>query len=111
LQRRSRFRSSAPDIEYVLYVDEDEDTPEFHLVNDRGELVRCEKEFVHTSPVMAHGNSPWGDNNLSAILYDLSEAMDMDMAYASRRFATLRLREADRRWHYNHALGVYQPLD
>jgi CRISPR-associated endonuclease/helicase Cas3 len=111
LQRRTPFRQSAPDYEYVLYFEDEGETPEFNEADERGDLKLCEKAFERIVPEISHGVSLWGDNDIAKITVQLAESMDMEIDQASRRFGVLRLRKTDQRWLYNSALGVHGALD
>ncbi len=108
LQRRSPFRQSQPETEYVLYFEEEGETPQFNKFDDRGDLKLCDKEFERVEIVLSPGVSLWGDNDIVKITVQLAEAQDIDIDRASRRFGVLRLRED--RWFYHSALGVYGAL-
>jgi CRISPR-associated endonuclease/helicase Cas3 len=110
LQRLTPFRKSIPDIEYVLYLEEEGESPEFQEVNEQGELKRCEKRFERCELEIDRGVSLWGDNDPAAVIIQLANALDMDIGYASRRFGVLRLRDKQR-WLYHPALGVHGALD
>lgn len=108
LQRRSPFRRSAPETEYVLYFEDEGETPKFHKFDDRGELKLCDKEFERVDFEPCLGVSLWGDNDIVEIMVQLAEAQDMELDRASRKFGVLRLREG--RWFYHSALGVHGAL-
>ena len=110
LQRRTPFRRSAPDNEYVLYLDAEGEEPEFNEVDDCGDLKPCENAFDRVGAEVSHGVSFWGENDLATITAQLAEAMDMEIDHASRRFGVLRLRQTEQRWLYNSNLGVHGVL-
>jgi CRISPR-associated endonuclease/helicase Cas3 len=109
LQRRTPFRQSVPEFEYVLYFDDEGESPTFNRVDDRGELKLCDNEFERVELVLSPGVSLWGDNDIVEITVQLAEAKDMEIGRTSRRFGVLRLRED--RWFYNSALGVHGALN
>jgi len=109
LQRLTPFRKSVPDIEYVFYLENEGDAPEFNRVNERGELKLCDKEFKRIELEINPGVSFWGQNNAAEIMIQLAEEMEMDIEQASRRFGVIRLR--DQRWFYHPVLGVHDSLD
>ena len=108
LQRRTPFRQSQPETEYVLYFEEEGDTPKFYKFDDSGDLKLCDKDFVRVELVLSPGISLWGDNDIVEITAQLAEAKDMDIDRASRRFGVIRLREGC--WFYHRALGVFGAL-
>lgn len=79
LQRRSPFRESPPDNEYVLYFNDEGEKPEFNKVDDCGDLKLCEKEFERVKPEMGDGVSLWGDNDITKITLQLAVSMDMEI--------------------------------
>jgi CRISPR-associated endonuclease/helicase Cas3 len=114
LQRRTPFRKSAPDIEYLLYFEDEGEFPVFHKYSDQGVLVPCDKEFERVDSVLpAKGVSLWGKDELINIILSLSESLNMEIGEACRRFAVLRLTEQTERSRrqYHPAFGVYRQLD
>lgn len=110
LQRRTPFRQSAPDIEYVLYFEEEGDEPVFNKINDHGDLVPCDKEFEKIDlDEFPAGVSLWGDNTPSDILVQLAESLNMEIGETCRRFGVMRLME--QRWLYHPALGVHRAIE
>lgn len=108
LQRRTPFRKSAPDMEYVLFFEAEGEPPKFHKKNDTGNLVPCDKEFQRIQVDPASGVSIWGEFNFSEMLLHLAESMDMGTNEACRQFGMLRLRE--QQWRYHPALGIHGKL-
>ena len=110
LQRRTPFRQSAPDIEYVLYFEEEGDEPVFNKINDHGDLVPCDKEFEKIDLAeFPAGVSLWGENTPSGILVQLAESLNMEIGETCRRFGVMRLME--QRWLYHPALGVHRAIE
>lgn len=110
LQRRSMFRNSAPDSEYLLYMESEREEPLFCEVDVNGELKRCEKLFERIELQQADGVSLWGNNDIAGTTVQLADSMDMEIDWASRRFAVFRLRKTEQRWLYSSALGVFGDL-
>lgn len=111
LQRRSRFRESRPDTEYLLYMEDETEEPRFHLVGEDGEQKLCENEFKRVDAPSADGVSFWGHYDIATLTLQLAEAQDMEIAVASRKFAGLRLPGGDQVWLYNSVLGVHRELE
>jgi CRISPR-associated endonuclease/helicase Cas3 len=105
LQRRSQFRKALAETEYVLYFEEEGDTPKFHKFEENGDLKLCDKEFERVQLVLSPGVSLWGNDDIVEITEQLAEAQDLEIGRASKRYGVLRLREG--RWCYHSALGVY----
>lgn len=108
LQRRSRFRKSLAETEYVLYFEEEGDTPQFHKFDDSGVLKLCDKEFEWVKLVLSPRVSLWGNDDIVEITEQLAEAQDLEIGRASRRYGVIRLREGN--WLYHSSLGVYEDV-
>lgn len=111
LQRRSRFRESRPDIEYLLYMEHETEDPKFNEVGERGELKVCEKRFERVDAPRVDGVLLWGNYDIAVLTLQLAESQDMEIGEASRKFAGLRLPEGDEVWLYNSVLGVHRRLE
>jgi CRISPR-associated endonuclease/helicase Cas3 len=110
LQRRSPFRKSAPDSEYVFHIVEEDEPPRFHLVDGRGGLKRCESKFELVNLEIAAGISLWGENDMGEIAAQLSESMEMQIDQVTRKFGVMRLPQSEAQWLYHSALGVHREL-
>ena len=130
-QKQTRFRQSSPSDDYVLLANEEqgeEPTFVFHQWMATGELKAQANKFVLEDICAAgktHGVSLWGQGTylqqLTSLLDKLNqqhEGLDepteqsdkMSLAEASIKFGSVNLREADT-WHYDEALGFYQPVN
>jgi len=113
MQRRTPFRASAKAEQFVLYVEEEGDEPEFIFISDRGEKAIVEKSrFERVRSKLASGVSPWVNNDVYPLLEALCEKLDMSLEDASMRFSELRLQEKDNgdKWLYDPDFGVYDAL-
>lgn len=111
LQRRTPFRKSEPDIEYLLYAADEDDELEFNKVNERdNSLIPCENEFERIELNCADGVSIWGSCDPAAELLRLAEKLDMELADVCRKFGALRLRQLSDKWLYHPAVGAHQEL-
>lgn len=111
LQRRTPFRQSVPDSEYVLYFEEEGETPECNAIDDRGELKPCAYLLTPMEPEPRSSVSLWGDNDFAGIIMQLAEVQDMAIGEACRKFGGIRLRDPDKRWFYSSTLGVFGELE
>lgn len=111
LQRRTRFRASRSDTEYLLYMEDETEEPRFNEVGESGELKVCEKRFERVDVPRANGVFLWGNYDVAALTLQLAESQEMKIGEASRKFAGLRLPDGDQVWLYNSALGVYRALE
>ncbi len=113
LQRRTPFRKSAPQEEYALYFENEEDSPKFHRIIDAyGKKISDDKKFSCIPPTLGKGVSFWGNNDIVQIIKNLADSMGLTLSEASLRFGqvTLRKKESDG-WSYDDNLGVYSKLD
>jgi CRISPR-associated endonuclease/helicase Cas3 len=109
LQRRTPFRQSDPDVEYLLYAEEDDDTLKFHKVNQNDKsLISCENEFERVH--FEYENSTFATINPATELQGLSEVLDIPFADVCRKFGSIRLREEQEKWLYHPTLGLHQEL-
>ncbi len=112
LQRRTPFRKSDTDLEYLLYADDD-DALAFKKVNERdSSLIPCENEFERISLQCAEGVSVWCSCDPAVELRRLAESLDMELSDACRRFGVMRLRQLSGydKWMYHQIIGVHQAL-
>ena len=60
------------------------------------------------------GIQPWLDNDVEALIAELAERLERDVAWVSQRYTELRLRVRNdndiKLWHYNPWFGVYDTL-
>lgn len=113
LQRKTPFRQSGKDEEFVLYLEDEYGQPEFRFVAKTGELAPMEYLFVRTEVELASGVQAWIDNDTKALLENIADKEGLELAYASRRYAQLRLRmlDAQEQWRYHPLMGVYGVLE
>ncbi len=112
LQRQTPFRQSAKDERFVLYLEDEGEVPQFHLVAESGEVALVAKSrFTRCSSKLAYGVQPWVDNNAAELIELLAERLELELADASLKFAEIRLRETEDKWIYHPWFGVYGTLD
>ena len=110
IQRRTPFRKSQPEEQFVLYLEEENETAEFCLLTPDGELKRSQnKRFKREELELGERVVPWINNEIEQLITEQAEKMDAELAHCSRRFAVLRLREGED-WFYHTLLGVYKRL-
>ncbi|SMC17811.1 CRISPR-associated endonuclease/helicase Cas3 [Andreprevotia lacus DSM 23236] len=111
-QHRTRFRKSAPDVGYVLLLDDNGETLRFHERTDDGELLPRESEFQWADFSPAAGNRVWLAQDIMPLLNGVAERMDQSVSTICQRFTELRLDERKStdtsRWSYHPALGVWK---
>ena len=113
LQRKSRFRASAQEIEFVLLLEEEGDEALFHEINERGVPNNMEREkFKRINIIPAAGVQPWFDIKLENLLQTMATQEEMDLKILSLRYAQVMLRGIGQdRWNYAPDFGVYGALD
>lgn len=108
IQRHTPFRKSGKDEHFVLYMEEQGDTPQFCLVAPSGELALVDQwRFARIDCQLGERVQPWLANNASELIEALAEQMDLELAEVCRTFAELRLRETDEQWRYHPWFGVH----
>ena len=111
-QRRTRFRQSGEDEPFVLYMEDEDDEPQFHLVAETGELAPVDlNRFIHMEYPFDPAVQPWVENNVKKLTEQLAEKMGLELGEVSRRFAELRLRKINDKWLYNPLFGVHGALE
>ncbi len=113
IQRKSRFRASSEDEEFVLLLEEEGSQALFHQIAQDGEYLLKERErFQRRQTTPAQGMQAWGAFDVEKLIEEIAEREEIDVRYASRRYAQLRLRKLDAQqcWQYEPVFGVYQSL-
>ncbi|WP_434462248.1 type I-F CRISPR-associated helicase Cas3f [Serratia plymuthica] len=115
MQRRYPFRLSAPEEQYYLHLEEDEDALVF-VNGDTGASGSKESgDFDYPSLTLAEGNSLWMDIDYQQLYLTLAETMNMEFKEVSERFGEINLRkptedETDA-WSFHPVLGVFRALN
>lgn len=111
LQRRTPFRQSSPQASFFLSMTEDDDKPDFCLLQDDGGLKPA-GQFCLQTLHMADGVQSWLDLDYSEVLVTLAEAKQMELAAVSKRYGEMTLRvnkkEVTEQWLYHPVLGVFR---
>lgn len=111
MQRRNQFRKSVKDEQFVLYLEDESDTPLFHLVADTGELALVdESRFARIKVEIGKGVQPWLSNDVKALIENIAEMTACELSYASRKYTELRLRDTEKQWLYDPWFGVHGAL-
>lgn len=113
LQRRTPFRRSSPQESFFLTMTEDDDEPEFCLMQEDGGLKPAGR-FILQPLSLADGVQPWFETDYQEILTALADAKQMELSTVSRRFGEITLRagkeDATEQWRYHPVLGVFHAL-
>lgn len=110
VQRRTRFRESPPQQEYCLVIEDEDDTPRFHFVDENG-LKLDDDSFRRTKRiVLPVGVSFWKHFCFAEEITRLADLLDISVADTCRKFGCLQLTKSDADWFYDPLLGVYQEL-
>lgn len=111
-QRRTPFRESGQDEQFILYVDDEADEPLFHLVAESGELDMVDQSrFIRVQFQFNTAVQPWVSNDVKLLTEQLAEQIGLELGDVSRRFAELRLRKTEEKWLYHPLLGVHGALE
>jgi CRISPR-associated endonuclease/helicase Cas3 len=112
LQRRTPFRQSAKDEKFVLYAEDEDEAPLFHLVGESGEIAPVDQwRFTRIDFQLTDGVQPWMNNDASELIEALAKRLDMEIANAAMKFAEIRLRATEEKWLYHPWFGVYGLLE
>ncbi|CAI1791339.1 CRISPR-associated helicase Cas3, subtype I-F/YPEST [Serratia ficaria] len=114
MQRRYPFRKSAQDMQYYLYLEEDEGALAF-VNRDPGVSGTKESgDFNYPEFAVSAGNSLWMDIDYPRLYATLAEALGMEFREISERFGEINLRkfteDETEVWNFHPALGVYRAL-
>jgi CRISPR-associated endonuclease/helicase Cas3 len=111
LQRRTPFRHSSPQASFFLSMKEEDDTPEFSLMQENGALKPAGR-FREQPLSMAVGVNAWFAIDYAEVLRVLAEAKQMELNAVSRRYGEITLRvsrkEETEQWLYHPVLGVFR---
>ena len=97
---------------YILYFEEEGDTPKFNSLNDGiikdyHDKFRTEK-FKNADRISVWGYEPYELSILQQVEFNENE---IDISNACRKFGEIRLRSNDKEWLYHPNLGVYTDLN
>ena len=114
LQRRTKFRRSAPDEAFCFYSEDESDPVELYRTLARGEMQKVEQRFLNrTKMTYGEGVGPWFDGELDVHKQLALLAHDFGMPFGAvcRRFGEIRLRRKegpiDNVWGYDPVIGFY----
>lgn len=111
IQRRTPFRKSQPEEQFILYLEEENEAAGFYLVTPDGDLIGPQNErFKREKLELGERVTPWINNEIEQLIVEQAEKMDVELAQCSRRFAVLRLYETEKNWFYHPLLGAYKLL-
>ena len=111
LQRRTRFRQSAPTGDYVFWLeDSDEELIIKHWFKN-GELKDCSHLFEIDSRgvELANGVKVWGEFNFMKLVEQYGEDLGLGPKEVCIKYGGIALQDKDL-WFYDEVLGVYQAL-
>lgn len=118
MQRKSRFRLSREDEEFVFLLEDEHETVRIHAVSESGACEFVETgRFNRTTIKLGKGIQAWGEFIIERLIINIAERKELDLPFASRRYAQLRLPKPKlnvlipERWNYDPLFGVYGELD
>lgn len=113
MQRRYPFRQSAPDEQYFLWLEEDEQKYVF-LQRDIGSGCKESGEFNYPQFTIAAGVSQWMGCDYQQVYRTLADTFAMEFQEVSERFGEITLRKAPEGetepWCFHPLLGVYRAI-
>ncbi len=115
LQRRSRFRKSQPEEEFILRLNDEEDTPIWHLVHENGEAKAAGKGRIQQTEGSCHSQcQSWMQFDFVTLINELAERRELGVLDTSDKFARVRLPKSsgstETEWLYRPELGVWRAL-
>jgi len=106
LQQKTPFRQSGPEERFVLYQEDEAETPEFYQVLPDGSLQPQAERFQAVGLDTAERVTPWVETDPRQLIGEMAEKRDLEIADCSRKFTEIRLREGEA-WCYHPLLGVF----
>lgn len=106
LQQKTPFRESGPEERFVLYQEDEMESPEFRQVLPDGSLQPQMERFQSIKLETAERVTAWIETDPRQLIEDMAEKRDMEIADCSRKFTEIRLREG-KTWCYHPLLGVF----
>lgn len=111
LQRMDQFRKSSKDEQFVLFFNEEGESPLFRQVSENGDVNAAEWRFMRQAFQLGDRVYPWVENNPSELIENIAENLGIEIADACLKFTELRLRESETTWLYHPWFGVYAALE
>ncbi|WP_261817606.1 type I-F CRISPR-associated helicase Cas3f [Vibrio gallicus] len=111
IQRQTKFRQSAPSVEYVLDVDVQGTEVKLLVWDDLGKQLLDQDKIELAPPLsLAEGINAFGHGNLTEQVQNLAEQRDIEFEVAQRRYSTIQLRDLGngKKWRYSPLLGVFE---
>ncbi|MGS2873785.1 type I-F CRISPR-associated helicase Cas3f [Enterobacter huaxiensis] len=111
LQRRTPFRRASPQDAFFLSMEEEEDAPEYCLMQENG-VLKPAGRFRQLALAISDGVEPWLAIDYAEVLQALADEKQMELGAVSRRYGEITLRggkevEAEQ-WSYHPVLGVFR---
>ncbi|HET8802568.1 MAG TPA: type I-F CRISPR-associated helicase Cas3f [Marinobacter sp.] len=106
LQQKTPFRQSGPEERFVLYQEDETETPEFRQVLPDGSLLPQSERFQAIDLDMGERISAWVETDPRKLIDEMAEKRDLELADCSLKFTEIRLREGEA-WNYHPLLGVF----
>ncbi len=110
MQKNTPFREGQEDDCYVLYFEEEGDTPTFNSLND-GILKEYTSKFRTEKFPNADRISVLGYQGYKDSILQQAEFNEISISEACRKFGEIRLRSNEKEWLYHPNLGVYTDLN
>jgi CRISPR-associated endonuclease/helicase Cas3 len=112
LQEETRFRKSEPQENFFLYLEEEGES----LIWKSGDMEETKSQNNRFKNVsmdedgMADNIQLWIENDVEALLVNISNESSINLSVASRRYATVSLRKENNGdiWEYHPIFGIYK---
>ena len=91
MQRRLPFRKSTKDQKFILYFEEEGDSPKFNLVEDDGTLTLRDKSFERIKFEAGDRVYPWFNNDFTLIAIKLMQRTGLCLEEISMKFGEIRI--------------------
>lgn len=113
LQRLTPFRKSQPEEQLFLYMAAEDEEPIFRVPDDGYGGWKDAGNIDAVELHLAEGVCAWLESDYAAVMLDIAERRDMELAQVSRRYGEINLRvgqAGDDAWLYHPLLGVFREL-
>lgn len=108
LQRRSLFRESQPDIQYYLWLEDEDDKPVFKIPDEGEAGWKDAGDFRKVKYSFSAGCGPWLEMDYVQIYQRLADELDIELSAVSQQFGEISLPVKNNEgWYFDAYLGVF----
>ena len=109
-QRRTPFRKSAPQQQYVLYQADEYEALKFSVWLEDGSVNSEDHRFLRSSWCWGNQVSPWISHSPEALVQEQAQRLDEDIHVVCLKFMQIHLRDIQSDWCFHPLLGVYEEM-